>query len=260
MSAWLAPLHPDVVWFIGPDALRFLNDLISQEIGDLMVGESRRSMLLGPDGKVDHLLWVIRSEAGYGLVTDPGRGPALVATLGRYRIRVDVDITQEKDPVWLVMGDGDGYDVSWSTQPRRLVIGEKPDLAEGGQEDYERARIEAGEPEFGREIDRSTIPHETGLVAATVDFGKGCFLGQELVGRIEARGGNAPRPVRRVFGADPLPLGPLFGPDGSEKGRVTSAVGRHGLAIVKRSVEPGSALYIDGVEVSVEEIAPKPQT
>lgn len=260
MGAWVAPVQPDVVWFTGPDALRFLNDLISQEMGDLAVSESRRSMLLGPDGKVDHLLWVIRSEGGYGLVTDPGRGPELAATLGRYRIRVDVDIIQEEDSVWLVIGDSDGYDVSWGTVPRRLVIGDKPDLPQGGEEDYERARIEAGEPVVGREIDRSTIPHETGLVATTVDFDKGCFLGQELVGRIEARGGKVPRPVRRVVGSDSLSLGPLLGPDGSEKGRVTSAVGKHGLAIVKRSVEPGTSLHIDGVEVTVGEISSKPQT
>src|SRR5690606_33469983 len=49
------------------------------------------------------------------------------------------------------------------------------------------------------DIDEETIPHETGLVPEAVDFTKGCFLGQELVARMDSRGGNAPRRLMGVM-------------------------------------------------------------
>lgn len=253
-QTWLAPNPPDVVWFTGDDATRFLNDLISQEVGDMEVGESRRSLLLAPDGKLDHMLWVLRSEQGFALVTDVGRGPELAATLGRFRIRVDVEINEETRPVWLVMGEGEGYDLSWVDQQRRLVIGDKPDHATGSEHEYERLRIAAGEPVFGKDVDEKTIPHETGLVPRTVDFTKGCFLGQELVARIDSRGGNVPRPLRLIeFDGDVDP-GMELRQEGNLVGRVTSVGDGQGLAVVARSVEPGSILRTGGTSVTVREL------
>ena len=252
--SWIAPRSPDLVWFTGSDAERFLNDLISQEIGEMVLGEARRSLLLGPDGKLDHLLWVIKSDHGFGLVTDPGRGAELATTLGRYRIRVDVEITREPRPVWLVMGEGVGYGVSWSGQPRRLLVGDRPDLPSGSKSEYEAARIAAGEPEWGRDVDEKTIPHETGLVSATVDFSKGCYLGQELVARIDARGGNVPRPLRRLVADGELEEGAALTAEDTEVGRVTTAAGRVGLGVVKRSVEPGTAVEADGLRVVVGDL------
>jgi folate-binding Fe-S cluster repair protein YgfZ len=52
----LASLTPELIWFGGADAIRFLNDLISQEIGDLEPGTVRRSLLLTPQGKLDHII------------------------------------------------------------------------------------------------------------------------------------------------------------------------------------------------------------
>ena len=88
----LAPVVPELVWFSGADAIRFLNDLISQEIGDVEPGTVGRSLLLTPQGKLDHLLWVLRGEGEVGLIVDSGRGEDLAAKLARYRIRVDVEI------------------------------------------------------------------------------------------------------------------------------------------------------------------------
>ncbi|MDP9494633.1 MAG: hypothetical protein M3P87_05270, partial [Actinomycetota bacterium] len=58
IEALLADVPPDLVWFRGPDVIRFLNDLLSQEIAVMEPGEVRRSMLLNPQGRMDHLLWV----------------------------------------------------------------------------------------------------------------------------------------------------------------------------------------------------------
>ncbi|HEX6219486.1 MAG TPA: hypothetical protein VF115_00180 [Acidimicrobiia bacterium] len=254
-TAWIAPESPDLVWFSGADTTRFLNDLISQEIGDLADGEARRSLLLAPQGKLQFILWVVRDGDRIGLVTDPGRGEELAAALSRYRIRVDVDIEVESDEVWLVMGEGDGYDVSWPAVARRLVVGDRPELPTGTDDDYEALRVSAGEPAWDVDVDEGTIPHESGLVPSSVDFTKGCFLGQELVARIDSRGGNTPRNLRLIETTDrTIAAGATLTRDGKDVGSVTSAVGGLGLAMVRREVDVGDQVLAGDVPVMVRQL------
>ena len=253
----LAPVSAEVVWFSGDDALRFLDDLISQEIADMKPGDTRRSLLLGPQGKLEFVLWVVRDEGRIGLMTEPGRAEELATALGRYRIRVDVEIAPEADDVSVVVGDWDGYDVSWAGVRRTLVIGKRPELPIMPAMDYDALRIRAGEPLWGVDVGEGTIPHESSLVPVSVDFAKGCYLGQELVARIDSRGGNAPRRLLLVDGegADLAP-GPLTR-DGDEAGVVTSASGQLGLAMVKRAVEVGETVQASGSPVVVRDLPAK---
>lgn len=113
-------------------------------------------------------------------------------------------------------------------------------------------RVEAGEPEFGTDMNESTIPLEAGLREA-IDFRKGCFPGQEIVARIE----NLGHPAKMLVGLTLPPEDersaagtPLFF-DGKETGRITSAVmspalGRRiALATVKWDQrEPGTELEL----------------
>ena len=254
---WVAPVIPDVVWIGGDDALRFLNDLVSQELSSLGDGGSVRSFLLKPDGKLGYSLFVVKSGDSYGLVTEPDRGEGLAGDLSRYRIRVDVTIEVESRDRWLVMGEWDGIDVSWDDQPRHLVIGEQPDLTVGTESDYESERVRAGEPAWGREMTEGTIPHETTLVAGSVDFDKGCFLGQELVARMDSRGATAPRMLRRLElsgGAEP---GSEIHVEDAKVGELTSVSDGIGLGLVKRSVEPGATVSIGEASAIVSEIPQK---
>jgi tRNA-modifying protein YgfZ len=251
--ASLAPEQPDLVWFSGSDALRFLNDIISQELGDMETGDSRRSLLLAPQGKLDFLLWVIREGDRIGLVTDSGRGEALASALGRYKIRVDVDLEAEGREVWIVVGEWDGYDVSWAGVERHLVIGDRPELEVMSESDYETLRVDAGEPKWGVDVDQDTIPHESGLVPSSVDFSKGCFLGQELVARVDSRGGNTPRNLRRLESDGPIRPGDPVTSEGNDVGIVTSSVGAVGLAMLKRSVTVGDSVEVgDGNAIVME--------
>lgn len=255
----LAPARPDLVWFSGGDAIRFLNDLISQEIGDLQPGSVVRSFLLTPQGKLDHLLWVLRGEEEVGLVVDPGRGEGLTAKLGRYRIRVNVEMQAGEGDTWLVVGPFPGSerrqwsgsrdslvaDLSWSNLDRSLVVGAKPDLPEMGGEEYETLRIESGEPVMGVDVTDATIPQETGLVRESISFDKGCFLGQELVARLDSRGGRVNRQLRILRFDGPAPgAGTEVSSDGDQVGVVTSAAGEVGLASLRRGVEPGDRVIV----------------
>jgi folate-binding protein YgfZ len=243
----------DVVWFSGNDALSFLNDLISQQISDLDEGEIVRSLLLSPQGKIDHLLWVVQDGQRVGLIAETGRGDELAVTLSRYRIRVDVEIELSEGAAWLVVGPGDGFDVSWPEVERHLTIGEKPVLPVVPTEEYQRLRLEAAEPVFGVDIDEGTIPQEVpALVAAAVDFTKGCYLGQELVARINSRGSNVPRTLRklRIEGDSPR-AGEAIVEGEKTVGSITSVARDLALGLVHRSVDAGSVVYVGGKKATV---------
>lgn len=257
---WIAPEHPDLVWFSGSDALRFLDDLVSQELEDMESGDARRSFLLEPQGKLQFLLWVLRDDDRIGLATDPGRGADLAQALNRYRIRVDVDVVPEDQEVWVVVGEWDGYDISWPGVERHLVVGPKPDLEEGSEQEYEKMRVMAGEPRWGVDVDEGTIPHSSGLVPASVDFTKGCFLGQELVARMDSRGGNAPKNLLIIETNGEIAAGDLVTVDGDEVGTVTSAADGAGLAMLKRSVSPGDTVDVNGSGGIVKELPRKPRS
>src|SRR5690606_36766742 len=157
MSTRISPVGDDLVWVTGRDAVRFLNDLIRQEIANLEPGQVRRSLLLSPQGKLDHILWVLRGHDQVGLITDSGRGPELAATLNRYRTRVKADIEIEERDRWVVVGGdgGDGWsgdrtgsvdaDISWGDLTRTLVVGGRPDLEVLTPDEYQSLRIGAGE-------------------------------------------------------------------------------------------------------------------
>lgn len=266
----IAPETPDLVWFRGADAVRFLDDLLSQEIAAAEPGRVLRSLLLQPHGKLAHILWVLRGEEEVGLVTDSRRGEDLATSLGRYRIRVDVEIDTHDGDACVVVGDestdpgrwiSDGgelvADVSWSKLARRLQTGPRPDLPAMSADQYEEARILSGEPRFGADVDDSTIPHESGLVGDTVDFTKGCFLGQELVARIDSRGGNVPKRLHLLeLGDAAATVGTPVTQTGEEVGTITSRSGSVALAMLKRGVEPGDEVIVGGSRVTVQASRP----
>lgn len=265
-------LAPELIWFRGPDAVRFLNDLISQEIGTSEVGTVSRSLLLAPQGKLLFILWVLRGQDEVGLATEDGRGEELAATLGRYRIRVKVDIEPEARPVCLVIGksaidrghwqqEGDGLraDVSWRSTRRELLVGiESPNLPILDHSTIDDLRISDGEPIMGVDVDETTIPQETGLVPETISFTKGCFLGQELVARLDSRGGRVNHHLRLLDFTGPAPdVGTELISDDRKVGTLTSTSGGRGMAMLWREVMPGSTVRAGGVEAVVREYPQK---
>jgi folate-binding protein YgfZ len=145
-------------------------------------------------------------------------------------------------------------------------------LARSGLEEVTRPtwdvlRVEAGTPEFGIDMDDTTIPVEAGIHTRVVDYQKGCFTGQEVLIRIRDRG-HVNRSLRGLrFGAAPVPPSgaPLFSPNEERTvGHVTSAVRSPrfgeviGLGYVRREVTPPAELRMsapDGPVVRAESLA-----
>ena len=206
----------ELVWASGADAVPFLQDILSQEVESLAPSSVARSLLLSPRGKLRSLLWVLRGPERVGMLSDYGDGAIVVEELERLRIRVDVELEADMREVSELWGPGSAEVLrtadlpipeGWTERdgvtvvafplgplPRFAVVGvDRADLARAGARPAGRiavtaVRTEAGEPQMGRDVDTKTIPQEAGLVDGAISLEKGCYLGQELVARIESRG------------------------------------------------------------------------
>ncbi len=154
----------------GPDARSFLQGQLSQDVSEIGRGEAAWSFLLQPNGKVEAWLRV-EPLGGHDLAldVDAGWGQAVIDRLERFKLRVRAELSLEPGGRQVATPDG-------------------PDA-------YENARIASGIPAMGAELTSRTIPAEVGqwVIDASVSFTKGCYTGQELVARIDSRGGNVPR-------------------------------------------------------------------
>lgn len=103
--------------------------------------------------------------------------------------------------------------------------GNKRRLRAVGWAAYNACRIEGGRPIFGIDFDESVLPAETGLLDRAVSFTKGCYVGQEVVARMHARGQLARKLVGIRMESDALPIAgeKIFDDDGNEVGGVTSS-------------------------------------
>jgi folate-binding protein YgfZ len=215
-------LPRDRVAVRGPDTWPFLQSLLSQDVEGLADGEARPALMLTPQGKLEALLVVQRVGDDALLATDAGWGERLAALLARYKIRTKVEI-------------------------------EVVETGAAPSPEQEAARIAAGIPRLGHDLDDSVIPQEAFLDETAVSFTKGCFVGQELVCRIDTRG-HVNRYLRRLRPADAaaiLPVGAEVVAGGKAVGTVTSAAPGVALGFVRREVEPPSTVEVDGRAVEV---------
>jgi folate-binding protein YgfZ len=262
-----APIQRDVVRVQGPEAVDFLQGQLSQDVEALAVDESAASLLLQPTGKVDAWLRVTRiAEDAALLDVEAGFGDAVRARLQRFKLRTKADLSLERWSGLAVRGPG-AEDIDVPAGAVALAAGwpgvRGVDLLSGDQialagvalvdrSALEALRIECGVPAMGAELSDATIPAEAGqwLIDASVSFTKGCYTGQELVARIDSRGGKVPRPIRGLLvEGDPVPPGTPVRLAGADVGTVTSSarsvvLGAVALAPLARSVAPGTVVEL----------------
>jgi folate-binding protein YgfZ len=131
-----------------------------------------------------------------------------------------------------------------------------------GGETLDVLRIEDGRPWYGADIGEEHLLHETGLVAEYHSSAKGCYVGQEVVARLEARGAHVNKVLRRLRLEAPVARGAVVQAEGKDVGRVTTAGvspanGPIAMAFVHRSAAAaGTAVTVDGRSALVEVLAP----
>ena len=262
-----APIQRDVVRVHGPEAIGYLQGQLSQEIEGLAVGVSAPTLLLQPSGKVEAWLRATRVEAETVLLdVDASFGEAVQARLQRFKLRTKAELDLETWTGWAVRGPGAtgaGWPADWpGVEGYDVLTGdgaERPPVLAVDAHVLDALRIECGVPAMGTELTANTIPAETGqwLIDASVSFTKGCYTGQELVARIDSRGGNVPRPLRglRIEGEAAGAGSPVL-VDGVEVGALTSAgrsveLGTIGLAPLPRSIAVGAAVLVADAAATV---------
>ena len=253
-----AALLPDrgVVKVAGADARSFLNGLLTTDVGKVTPEQARFGALLTPQGKiiVDCIVAEAPAGDGGGFFLDCPRAlaPSLVERLNFYKLRAKV-ICEDLSEVLGVMAVWDGagtteYGLVY-TDPRLPALGQRamlpPHLAEQAAADlgaelfeaqgYEAHRIAQGVPRGGLDfIYGDAFPHETDMdQLAGIDFDKGCYVGQEVVSRMEHRGTARNRIVPVSAGS--------FAPDGGvpvmagdkQVGTTGSHAGNRGLAMLR---------------------------
>ena len=222
----------DTVRVTGPDTWTFLQSLLSQDVANLADADSLPTLLLTPQGKVDVVGVITRIGDDAVIDTDPGWGKRLIASLSRFKIRTKVELTLEAAP--------------------------EVDAAALASE--ESARIAAGIPRMGADLDDSVIPQEAFLELDAVSFTKGCFIGQELVCRIDSRG-HVNRFLRHVVPPDSdvtLPVGAEIVIGEKIVGSITSSAPGIAMGFVRREVDPPTSASADGVAVQIQAL-PRPQ-
>jgi len=267
----------------GADRHTFLQGMISNDVLALAPGESRHAALLDSTGHILADLHVHAFSDSLIVETDPACLPVLHGTLDKFLIMEDVTLADVSDQwaIFSVLGESAAQWAGLPGDKRPLAIRLAPgfDLwlpaaesdavrealtatgAVGLDEDAAEAlRVEAGIPAWGRELSPSVLLPEAGMDDA-VSYTKGCYVGQEIVARLHARG-HTNRALRQILLADDAPVPPDVatvhvpedGPEpGREIGRITSAVAspRHGgqslaLAYVRKEY------FADGTPVSVQ--------
>jgi folate-binding protein YgfZ len=258
--------HRGVLTVTGPDRLRWLHSLTTQQLVGLEPRQSRETLILSPKGHIEHALHVVDDGETSWLTTEPGAQEAVRSWLDsmRFMLAVEVadrtaDIAVLGEPVgtesaageplaWVdpwpnVVGDSTTYGPAehpaagraWRELlvPRAQLedrVGSRPPA---GQWAAEALRVQAWRPRVGAETDHRTIPHELDWLRTAVHLHKGCYRGQETVARVH----NLGRPPRRLVFLHLDGSGHTLPEDGAELSHDGKVVGR--LTSVARHHEDG---------------------
>jgi folate-binding protein YgfZ len=270
-----------VVAVRGADRASWLNGMVTQDVRALAPGRGVYAVAVGVKGKILSDLWVhpLVDDDALALVLPATRCDELIAHLDRYLVMEDV--TLERLSGWSVvsvqgpaaervteglrasfadrLGRG-GVDLLVEGARRETVIAAlQQKVSWVSPEAWEVARLESGRAAYGVDFDGSHFVQEAGLTARAVSFHKGCYLGQEMVCRLEMRGQVQKHLVSLVLEGPAPTVGAEVLAGDKPVGAVTSAAASVSLpgravaqAMVRRAaVEAGEALTVAGAPAAV---------
>jgi folate-binding protein YgfZ len=225
-----ATILPDrsVIRVTGADARHFMQNLVTSDIDKLAVGEARFAALLTPQGKIlfDFFVVAVAKDEGGGFLIDSPKalGDELAKRLGFYKLRAAVEIVARPDLAVAVALDGTPpnelglvyRDSRHEKLGARIIL--PADRATAALEaagftladasEWQQHRIALGIPEGGQDfVYGDTFPHEADMdQLGGVDFSKGCFIGQEVVSRMQHKSVTRTRVVPVAY-QDVAPIG-----------------------------------------------------
>ena len=239
----------------GQEAQSFLQGLLTTDIAKLPEGEAWPGALLTPQGKILFEFFVVEAAGGYMLDVARGKAADLVKRLTMYKLRADVTVA-DASAVYKVLAlwgkdacsSGETKDTVAFDEPRAPGLGRRilaearfaTDIASAtngvdvSEVVYHAHRITLGVPEGGKDYDfGDAYPHEANFdLFNGVSFTKGCYVGQEVVARMQNKTVVRKR-VIKVKGAAPLTSGADVLLGDAVVGRIGSVDGVNALALLR---------------------------
>jgi folate-binding protein YgfZ len=245
----------------GPEAENFLHNLVTADILGLAKDEARYAALLTPQGKILFDFFVMKTAEGYLLDCAASQLEELTKRLMFYRLRAKVTIAERKDLEAGVAPTKPDALVAY-IDPRTSVIGWRV-IAEKGKlptaTGYDAARIALGLADSDGDIGSGELfPHEANFdQLGAVSFSKGCYIGQEVVSRMEHRATARSRILPVTFEGVAPPHGSAIKSADRIIGSVLSSAGNAALALLRldRMGEATQPLLTDAVRVRVHKPA-----
>lgn len=229
----------------GPDAEHFLQNVITTDLEKLGEGVAMGGALLTPQGKILADFLISRAgEEGFRLETHSALGDDLKRRLTMYRLRAKAEIRVPDESLVAVSWKDDSAPQTSVATVRDGRFREdlkvfrhygRAGADENGQEAWEAFRIGQGIAECGSDYEAaSAFPHDVLMDQnGGVSFRKGCFIGQEVVSRMQHRG-TARRRVMIAEAQNALPpRGLEITADGKAVGQIVAASGKMALAMVR---------------------------
>src|SRR5690606_7751009 len=271
----VAPLGDrGVVRVAGADSAKLLQGLITADMNRLEKQPAIFGGLLTPQGKILFDFFVVRTDEGYLLETSREKAADLVKRLTFYKLRANATITDvSADHAVAALWGGAAPEIG-----SPVIVYQDPRLAELGwraiapqsfdwssigyarivePEIYHAHRIAHGVPESGRDYAfGDTFPHDALYDQLDgVSFEKGCYVGQEVVSRVQHRS-TARKRVVPLDGSEPLQPGAEVKAGEAVIGSVGSVAGHRGLALVRidrvgEALDKGQPITAGGVPVTV---------
>lgn len=230
----------------GADAGPFLDNLLTSTVSTLAPGAARFAALLSPQGKILVDMIVLRHEDQFLIDVPRALIGDLIKRLTLYRLRAKVEMADQSEAYHIIAGwgDEDQPDGLSFVDPRLPALGwrafvqrDQAQHATSPVELYDAHRIALGVPMGGRDfIYGDAFAHEALMdCLAGIDFKKGCYVGQEIVSRMQHRGTARTRivPVRFLD-----TVSPMEGTEALAGDRVIGSIGSvtaggHALAMLR---------------------------
>jgi folate-binding protein YgfZ len=270
-----------VLRITGEDSRKFLENVITNDVDSLQADQARFAALLTPQGKivVDFFVIAAHEDDGGGFLLDAPRALAddLAKKLGFYKLRAKVDIEPRPDLAVAALVDGRATTELGAVfdDPRNSGLGQRiilptasaqADLEGAGfkledADRYHAKRVALGVPDGGKDfVYGDAYPHEAAMDQLNgVDFDKGCFIGQEVVSRMERKTTPRTRIVPVTFATAPSPGAEVKAGE-RPAGNMGSAANGTGLAMLRldrvhEALAKGEKITAGGIELSLKKPA-----
>lgn len=292
---------PGVIRLLGADGLDLLHRITTNALLDLSAGQARPTILTNALGRIIDVVSVLHAGDDLLLVTSPDRGQAVQEWIQSYIFFQDDVVLENETGGWAEIGvfaDGaaealsdliaipsppegealaeSGHAMVWQAAgplagyrillPADQLAARQDAWArspEQGRAAYRARRIAAGVPASGQELSEEVTPLDVGL-ADWVSFDKGCYIGQEVIARMESRGQRRWRLVRLTLTGEAAEGSALM--DGERKAGTLTSVAHHprlgwiGLGLIHARQDNASGRWqVDGVQAEARPDAVQPE-